>query len=523
MGDPTSPGHVFVLRGDLRHLACDGWMLPSDRTLNVEADWYADIDEVDPACFPRAWTDPEGDHVEPVVGWPEERSRPYLVDIFTREPQIESHLEAVGRFVARAATAQRYLSHRQRRLLAVPVVGTGKGGSWAQAGDVVRRLLHQLWRLAARHKVDLALVCKDADLYAAAQAFRRNPGVEGDIWHGLDAAQLETAQDLADKAAAGRLVLFLGAGVSFSAGLPDWKRLLARLAQTAGLSKEAPELKRLDYLDQAQILDQALLREQGESIGAATTRLFERYPCHALAHGLLAALPVDEVVTTNYDQLFEQASEAAGRPVAVLPYNPSSHHSRWLLKMHGCISRPADIVLTRKDYLRYEERRAALMGIVQALLITKHMLFIGFSLRDDNFHRIADAVRRALNPDPDEAGAGGLFGTCLSLLASPLFESLWPGEMTWCSMDSGEVPEDQRAARGAAAARRMELLLDRVAFHTTGREHLLDDRFNALLLPEERRLKAALLRLGEAARSGAPGPQWSRVLDLLQLYGQGSR
>jgi hypothetical protein len=40
-----------------------------------------------------------------------------------------------------------------------------------------------------------------------------------------------------------------------------------------------------------------------------------------------------------------------------------------------------------EDYLRYESRRAALAGIVQSLLITKHMLFIGFGLQDDNFHR----------------------------------------------------------------------------------------------------------------------------------------
>ena len=31
----------------------------------------------------------------------------------------------------------------------------------------------------------------------------------------------------------------------------------------------------------------------------------------------------------------------------------------------------------REDYIRYHERRQALAGIVQAFLITKHMLFIG--------------------------------------------------------------------------------------------------------------------------------------------------
>ena len=31
------------------------------------------------------------------------------------------------------------------------------------------------------------------------------------------------------------------------------------------------------------------------------------------------------------------------------------------------------------------------------MLITKHMLFVGFSLNDDNFHKIMDAVRAAMS------------------------------------------------------------------------------------------------------------------------------
>ena len=35
------------------------------------------------------------------------------------------------------------------------------------------------------------------------------------------------------------------------------------------------------------------------------------------------------------------------------------------------------------------------------MLITKHMLFVGFSLNDENFHRIMDAVRGAM-PEKNE-------------------------------------------------------------------------------------------------------------------------
>src|SRR5262249_34866964 len=117
---------------------------------------------------------------------------------------------------------------------------------------------------------------------------------------------------------------------------------------------------------------------------------------YSVVHALLATLPTTEAVTTNYDTLFEMASAAVGRPVDVLPYQAASGSRPWLLKLHGCVSKPADIVLTREDYLRYDSSRAALAGLVQGLLITRHMLFVGFSLVDDNFHRIADAVRLAV-------------------------------------------------------------------------------------------------------------------------------
>ncbi len=75
--------------------------------------------------------------------------------------------------------------------------------------------------------------------------------------------------------------------------------------------------------------------------------------------------------------LFERAS-AVVTPVTVLPWD-DRRSARWLLKLHGCINHPEDIVLQRADYIRYELRRQALAGVVQSLLITKEMLFVGFS------------------------------------------------------------------------------------------------------------------------------------------------
>ena len=115
-----------------------------------------------------------------------------------------------------------------------------------------------------------------------------------------------------------------------------------------------------------------------------------------LSHSLLAALPVNEIVTTNYDTLFEMACQGVNRELAILPYQPNAAKRRWLLKLHGSVGQ-GDIVLTRDDYLHLAHLRGALAGIVQALLVTRHLLFVGYSLSDDDFHQIVYDVRTAVH------------------------------------------------------------------------------------------------------------------------------
>ena len=101
---------------------------------------------------------------------------------------------------------------------------------------------------------------------------------------------------------------------------------------------------------------------------------------YSITHGLLAGLPVADVVTTNYDALFERAWAAADAQFNVLPYE-TEPSDRYILKLHGDIRRPGDIVLTRSQMMDSREQRKALSGIVQTMLLTKHLLFVGFSLQ----------------------------------------------------------------------------------------------------------------------------------------------
>jgi hypothetical protein len=66
---------------------------------------------------------------------------------------------------------------------------------------------------------------------------------------------------------------------------------------------------------------------------------------------LLLSLSTPSIVTQNYDQLIEVAMSCRDVSVpimrretlSVIPYKPKRGASRWLLKMHGCVSKPGDI------------------------------------------------------------------------------------------------------------------------------------------------------------------------------------
>jgi len=366
----------------------------------------------------------------------------------------------------------------------------------------------------------------------------------------LGARLCGAALELAQRATADELALFIGAGVSVGAGLPAWQELLTSLAERDDVPLgpgEVLQLKRLDLPDQASVLCSRLgaaelssgrRRSRGApalSTGAAGPAMkageaaLQRLVAeelsaelHSLAHGLLAGLPVEAVVTTNYDELFEAAWRGAASDFKVLPYEADAR-SRFVLKLHGDLRRPQDIVLTRAQLSGAREQRAALSGVVQGplmtkhlcsasapldtpqvvqgLLMTKHLCFVGFSLQDPNFSEVAETVRATLTGDSSTASRN-LFGSLLSLHNRPFLAELWP--------DVQQVPMDMADASGpdrlssAQCARRLDIFLDKVSLDaSTPTRHLLDPNFSGVFDKQQRELREALL-LFEAELASRP-------------------
>jgi hypothetical protein len=504
-------GHVFVVGADLTRLSCDDVLVPTDRSLRVAEGFCpllpADVVAErlpDGACVGLQWSPDDR-----VLEVPDDGSRRvWLVDTVDDSghglPWILD-----GAREALAAVARREVPEpthgRARRLVGLPALGTGWGGAAGERGALLQQLLPVLREAAEEHGFDVALVLRGPSDLAAAQRVRRGEDGGWDLPDHL----WQLAERLGEQARRGQLAVFIGAGVSAAAGLPTWEQLLDELAERSGLDDDLRAgLSRLPPQDSAALMARELGRDSLEGF------VKERFGpgCYALAHALIADLPVKEFVTTNYDPLVELAAADIGRDLTVLPFDEVRPGAPWLLKLHGDAAHPESVVLTRAEYLQLGDARAALAGVVHALLLTRHVLFVGTSMLDDDLIRIAHQVRSAVQVD---GARGRRSGTVLALREDRTRARLWEQDVETIAMAPAGTPS-------ADAARRLEVLLDLIGcLATPATGYLLDPAYRGLLDEEERALADALRPVVAALPTG---PSWAgeEVAALLRRLGDGA-
>jgi hypothetical protein len=322
------------------------------------------------------------------------------------------------------------------------------------------------------------------------------------------------SSELAGACNLGQLVPFLGSGISKAAGAPSWQALLDEMFIEVRSDDESDldAFHKLDIRDQASLLKR-FYDDEKKYLKAITDRVGRER--HSLSHGLLASLETKENVTTNYDDLFERACSAPDSDLAVLPYEPVERNRahRWLLKLHGSLSRPTDIVITRDDYLGLPNRAGALFGLVQAMLLTRHMFFVGYSLSDESFHKVLHEVRmaqRGSDRDGDGTGTPSLLGTVLVLQPEPLFAQLFENDLEIVAV--ADTDEDITSAE-----RRFEIFLDHLAYQAADvRSFFMDPTYASMLDPEELRTAE---QLAEVRNNLPPGPIGQAVRSFLDDLG----
>jgi hypothetical protein len=196
--------------------------------------------------------------------------------------------------------------------------------------------------------------------------------------------------------------VFIGAGVSVAAGYPTWRDLVREMAEELELDLEREP-------DLAGVV-QFFLNRQGK-IRTRLTNIIQREigKEHPIPNVLrtLGRLPIRHIWTTNYDTLTERAWREQRRQLDIKSEDGDLvHENQWahgvLYKMHGTIDHPSKVVIAKSDYEGYRRKGSGFLQLLAGHLISKHMLFLGFSFTDPNVAHLFTVMRETFGDNPAE-------------------------------------------------------------------------------------------------------------------------
>jgi hypothetical protein len=223
--------------------------------------------------------------------------------------------------------------------------------------------------------------------------------------------------DLAERLAAGKCVLFLGAGASLGAvdgngnRLPSWGRLVDELVGL--LSKESQPSREIDAeIGDLQYLGELLVISEWIDSNLNPIRfadyLQDRLGSakNSLVHEILSKKNFAAVFTTNYDALAEDYWRAAGRqPVVITPHLGATDiaQARRLLgqpgsgripiiKPHGTWERPDTLVFGPRTYRQIMYNNQAFRNFMAEVFTQHTVLFVGLSFKDPNLQSLLQWV-----------------------------------------------------------------------------------------------------------------------------------
>jgi hypothetical protein len=219
---------------------------------------------------------------------------------------------------------------------------------------------------------------------------------------------LQVFEELKRSCQRGFVIPFVGAGMSKSAGLPEWKEYLLGLCEDARLAREAIRERLEARSDYEGVMHDIV---QGITI-ARFERDFERnFRIPDTISGSVTLLPKlfdCSVVTTNFDRVLERVYEnegkafvekVTGRGRASAFFRAIPAGERYLLKLHGNIDNAVERVLNQDEYAAAYGNEGdinmtfALPKLLKRLFTSYSFLFVGCSLSADRtiqtFMRVA--------------------------------------------------------------------------------------------------------------------------------------
>lgn len=183
-----------------------------------------------------------------------------------------------------------------------------------------------------------------------------------------------------------RAILFAGAGLSSSLGLPLFDHLTRHLAREMQLPDDALET---DFSILAEYFH--VCTDERQKLYGWMERTWHPGDINieqSAAHRAILDLEFPVIYTTNYDSWIERSFAAEGRPfrkiVKVSDLAEVQPGETEIVKFHGDFEDPDSIILSESDFLRRMNLDAPLDIRLRADSLARPILFVGYSLSDPN-------------------------------------------------------------------------------------------------------------------------------------------
>ena len=277
--------------------------------------------------------------------------------------------------------------------------------------------------------------------------------------------------------------VFLGAGLSKRAGYKDWRKLLADIANELGLDIESEN-------DLAAVAQYSLNRSAGKR-NRLTQLIVDHFPPKDAPEPfrILARLPIRHILTTNYDKLAESAWHQERRLLDVKSRSADlGREMPWahsiLYKMHGSIDHPSDVVIAKDDYELYRRDRAGFLQLLSGHLVSKQMLFLGFSFTDPNLSHLFANIREVFQSNGPEHYAivrrpqkGTGAGAARRFQTEKVRHTLWVEDLQRYGIQCVEIDKYED----------VDEILRQVELKLAGRSVFISGSFPSDLMNDERR------------------------------------
>lgn len=196
-----------------------------------------------------------------------------------------------------------------------------------------------------------------------------------------------------------RAILFAGAGLSMSVGLPSWQEFIDRMGEELGLNPD--DLSRSGTTHHT--LAEYYRIRQG-SIGPLRSWLDRNWKVSddriraSQMHALIVELDFPIIYTTNYDRNIEAAFAAHGWDYVKVANARDIAKTRegvpQIVKFHGDFDDDDSLVITETDYFNRLAFDSALDIKFRSDALGRTVLFIGYSMTDMNIRLLLHNIWR---------------------------------------------------------------------------------------------------------------------------------